>query len=67
VVAAVRAYLPDYNKGYIDTYEKLSSKMDGAITRAEQLAAHNKQSATDNPATSLHHLVKYLRKLKNVP
>lgn len=64
VVAAIRRHLPEYEKAFGDTFEKLAPMLDTAITHADRLAVHNRDSGSDNPATRVHELVKYLRSLK---
>ena len=38
--------------------------LDNAITHADRLAVHNRDAGSDNPATKVHELVKYLKSLK---
>lgn len=64
VVAAVRRHLPEYEKAFGDTFEKIKPMLETAITNADRLAAHNQGAGSDNPATTVHELVKYLRSLK---
>ena len=64
VVAAIRRHLPEYAKAFDDVFEKLAPILDAAITHADRLAVHNRDTASDNPATRVHELVKYLQSLK---
>ncbi|MEK6244245.1 MAG: RloB family protein [Pseudomonadota bacterium] len=64
VVAAIRRHLPEYEKAFGDLFEKLAPMLDTAITHADRLAMHNRDTGSDNPATKVHDLVKYLRSLK---
>lgn len=49
-----------------DVFEKPQSKMDTAVTHAERLAEHNRETDSENATTKVHELVKYLRKLKKI-
>jgi len=64
VVAAIHRHLPEYEKAFGDVFEKIAPMLDTAITHADWLAVHNRDSGSDNPATKVHELVKYLRSLK---
>lgn len=64
VIRDLRAYFPDYEKGHKNAYEKLSSMLNQAITHAERLEKHNIETKSSNPSTQMHHLIKYLRKIK---
>ena len=64
VVAAIHRHLPEYEKAFGDAFEKLAPMLDTAITHADWLAVHNRDTGSDNPATKVHELVKYLRSLK---
>ncbi len=64
VVTAIRRHLPEYEKAFRDIFEKITPMLDTAITHADRLAVHNRDSGSDNPATRVHELVKYLRSLK---
>lgn len=64
VVASIRRHLPEYEKGFGNIFEKLAPMLDAAITHADRLALHNRDTGSDNPATRVHELVKYLRSLK---
>ena len=64
VVGAVREHLPEYEKAMTDVFEKLQPNVDTAVTHAERLAEHNRDTDSENPATKVHELAKYLRELK---
>jgi len=64
VVAAIHRHLPEYEKAFGDVFEKLAPMLDAAITHADRLAVHNRDTGSDNPATKVQELVKYLRSLK---
>jgi len=65
VVKEVKKHLADYDKGYQALYDQLAALMDGAISNAERLERHNSDTTSNNPATKVHRLVDYLRKLKS--
>ena len=64
VIAAIRGHLPEYEKAFEGVFEKLRPLSDTAITHGDRLALHNEQTGSENPATKIHELVKYLRSLK---
>lgn len=64
VVAAIHGHLPEYEKAFDDVFEKIAPMLDTAITHADRLAIHNRDTGSDNPATKVQELVKYLRSLK---
>ena len=64
VLAALRPHLPEYEKAFGGAFEKLAPMLDTAITHADRLALHNRDTGSDNPATKVQELVKYLRSLK---
>jgi len=63
-VRALREYLPDYEKGEPKIYDIVSVMTEVAIENAIRLDRHNTDAQSDNPATGMHLLVDYLRKLK---
>ena len=63
-IAAVRRHLPEYEKAFDGVFEEIWPLLDTAIRHADRLAVHNRDSRSDNPATSVQELVKYLRSLK---
>ena len=66
VIDAVRDHLPEYQKAMMGVFEQLEPHTGRAVTHADRLARHNRDTASDNPATNVHELVKYLRELKKV-
>lgn len=64
VVAAIHRHLPEYEKAFGDVFEKIAPMLDVAITHADRLAVHNRDAGSDNPATRVQELVKYLQSLK---
>jgi RloB-like protein len=63
VVADLRRYIPQYDKGSRDFMAYLEGKVDNAIARAKQLEQFHETSGTDNPSTKIHILVEYLQEL----
>ena len=63
VIEAVREHLPEYEKTMTDVFQKLQPNVDTAVTHAERLVQHNRDTGSKNPATTVHELVKYLRNL----
>ena len=64
VLAVIRHHLPAYEKAFDGVFEELWLLLDTAIAHGDRLVSHNRQTGSDNPATSVHELVKYLRSLK---
>jgi len=64
VIRALKAYITDYEKGRETIFDELEPNMETAIRHAKVLAVHNKQTGGENPATDIHVLVDFLRKLK---
>lgn len=64
VIDAVRIHLPEYEKAMTGIFERLEPHTNKATTYADRLARHNRDTGSDNPATRVHELVKYLRELK---
>jgi hypothetical protein len=63
VIADLRRYIPEYDKGSRDFMAYLEGKVDNAIARAKQLEQFHETSGTDNPSTKIHILVEYLQEL----
>jgi RloB-like protein len=63
-VRALRVHLPDYAKGTKGIFNKVADSTDVAVKNAAALAAYNAGVGSNNPATDVHILVDYLRKLK---
>lgn len=64
VISAVRTQMPEYDKALPDVFERLQPQLDTALTNGGRLAQHNRETGSENPATKVHELVKYLRELK---
>jgi hypothetical protein len=64
-VRALRDHLPDYQKGHGGIFDRVAGLTDAAVANAKKLSQHNANSQSNNPATGVHELVEYLRKLKS--
>jgi hypothetical protein len=64
VINKVLVHLPEYQKAMLGVFAKLQPHTDRAAIHADRLARHNRDTGSDNPATGVHELVKYLRELK---
>jgi hypothetical protein len=64
VIEELKKYLPAYQKGNQNVFNKIRDKLDNAITNARRVKEFNQTSGTDNPSTMVHSLVEYLRDLK---
>lgn len=64
VISDLKAYLPDYAKGNIDTYSTTKDKLATAIINCKKVEKHCEATATDMPSTKVHELVEYLKNLK---
>ncbi len=64
VIEELKKYLPEYQKGDHDIFDKIQDNLDNAITNARQVEQFHQTSRTDNPSTLVHSLVEYLRDLK---
>ena len=64
VIEELKKYLPEYEKGDQDIFNKIQDKLDNAITNARRVEQFHQTSGTDNPSTMVHSLVEYLRDLK---
>jgi hypothetical protein len=63
-LAEVQKVMPDYSKNDRGIFAKLADKLEVAIGNACRLSEQNDKCGADNPSTSVHHLVEYLRRLK---
>ncbi len=63
VIADLKKYLPDYEKGARDIFIHVLSRIEDAIKNAKQLTKFNETSGTDDPSTKVHLLVEYLQEL----
>lgn len=64
VIAGIRNHLPGYQKAFAGIFDELLPLLDTAIKHGARLELHNRQTGSENPATRVHELVKYLRSLK---
>lgn len=64
VIDVLHEHLPQYQKAMRGVFEQLEPHTTRAVTHAERLAQHNVDTASENPATRVHELVRYLRELK---
>jgi hypothetical protein len=64
IIEELKKYLPAYQKGDQDIFNKIQDKLDNAITNARRVEQFHKTSGTDNPSTCVHSLVEYLQDLK---
>ncbi len=64
VVAELKQYIPQYEKGERDFVRYLEGKTGVAIRHAKQLEMFHETSGTDNPSTKVYKLVEYLMGLK---
>ncbi|MDE1987648.1 MAG: RloB domain-containing protein [Alphaproteobacteria bacterium] len=63
-VRALKVHLPEYEKGANGIYQKLKDQTESAIANSARLLRYNRTVNASNPATDVHILVDYLRKLK---
>ena len=63
VIAAIRRHMPGYRKALEGLFEQLQPHVENALIHGPRLAQHNRDTGSDNPATKVHELVKYLREL----
>ena len=62
VIKELKKYLPEYQKGNKDIFEKIQDKLNIAISNAHKVEEFNQTSGADNPSsTSVHLLVEYLQ------
>jgi hypothetical protein len=66
VIREIAKYYGEYAKGMKNVFDALTDKIDVAITNADHLENHNRDTKSNNPATTIHTLVKYLRSLKQL-
>jgi hypothetical protein len=64
VIEELKQYLPTYQKGDHDIFNKMQNSLNNAITNASRVQQFHQTSGTDNPSTHVHSLVEYLRDLK---
>ena len=63
VVEAIHPHFGGYAKGPAGLYQHLKPMTNQALTYAGQLTKHNHDSGSNNPATKVHDLVRYLKSL----
>jgi hypothetical protein len=63
----LRSHFPEYEKNRKDVFDLTRDRLDTAVAHALRLERGNAQSGADNPATKVHELVEYLRRLKGNP
>jgi hypothetical protein len=64
VIEELKKYIPTYQKGDQDIFNKIHDSLDNAITNASRVQQFHQTSGTDNPSTLVHSMVEYLRDLK---
>lgn len=64
VVDAIRDHLPTYQKAFAGVFEHLQPRVNDAVSHGKQLVQYNQDTGSENPATRVHELVKFLRNLK---
>ena len=65
VLADLREYMPDYQKGQKAIFAELTGQLDFAINNAQRALQAAERSGTDNPTTHVHELVDFMRTIKN--
>jgi len=64
VIEELKKYLPAYQKGKYDIFNKTQDRLNDAISNASRVEQFHQTSGTDNPSTLMHSLVEYLQDLK---
>ncbi|MGL4860854.1 MAG: RloB family protein [Enterobacteriaceae bacterium] len=64
VLAELKNYLPDYEKGAQTIFSNLVNQLEQARHRAERALQESERNQTDNPSTRVHELIQVLQKLK---
>jgi hypothetical protein len=64
VISELRDYFQDYTKANSAVFDALVDKVEDARRHAQRLKQHNEDTQSENPATDMHILVKYLGELK---
>jgi hypothetical protein len=64
LIREVRRHLANYEKGRTGVFAELSGMLNQALANAARLEKHNADTASLNPATRMHHLICYLRGLR---
>lgn len=60
----LRKYLPNYSENNKDIYQQTKPYLEEAILRAKKVEATSEKEERENPRTTVHLLVEYLRNLK---
>lgn len=63
VVKELKKYIPDYEEGANSIYSSLIDQVKMAINYAKRASKDSVRNVTDNPSTSVHKLVEYIRTL----
>ncbi|MDQ6953338.1 MAG: RloB family protein [Mariprofundaceae bacterium] len=64
VLRALKAVMPDYEKGKLDIFPMLLDQIEFAKHNAVRALEAGKSARTDNPTTNVHELVEYLQNVK---
>lgn len=64
VIEELKKYLPGYQKGDQNVFNKIQDKQDNAIGNASRVEQFHLTSGTENPSTNVHSLVEYLGDLR---
>lgn len=64
VIADLKRYLPNFEKGNSDIYADTKSLIEQAKINATRLIKHCESVETDMPSTKVHELIEYLQNLK---
>tara|TARA_B100001079_G_C16393257_1_gene507920 strand:+ start:717 stop:1364 length:648 start_codon:yes stop_codon:yes gene_type:complete len=65
VLAELKPYFPEYQKGSREIYSQLIGRLTDAKTNADKSRKAAARDGTDNPSTRVDKLVNYLENLKN--
>lgn len=66
VLADLRNYMPDYEKGGKDVFPELLGQLEFAKNNASRALAESDRNATDNPSTHVHVLVEFMQNIKGI-
>lgn len=66
VIADLKGYLPDYEKGQKEVFALLAAQLEMAKHQAVRALKEAQVNHTDNPSTHVHELVDYLQRVKMV-
>ncbi len=65
LIRDLNGHIAGYAKGNSGIFDATKELIDEAVKNAKLLENHQAAAQTDNPSTKVHHLVEYLRSLKN--